>query len=183
MLTRRHAVQLFFLTMCCVGFHNFAASQTASHDANMNYSWETYAEASTSNTDSLFGERGVGFRVGVGWKPDPSLELVADFESQPSKNQRFTSVMVGPRFYLSDGRRISGFWQVLGGAYRANFPVEAPRSAAWHYRWGGGLGVDAHITRNLAVRLFEFDITFVGTDVSAVLTPRAATGIAFCFGH
>jgi hypothetical protein len=188
MLMRRLAVRLFFLSMCCVGLHNFAISQTDNTNSNtVNDSWEGYAEVSATNTRNLFGESGVGFRAGVGWKRDPGWGLVADFESQPnsgSKHQSFTSVMAGPRFPIfSDHHRGSGFWQILGGAYHANFPPEAPRGAAWRYRVGAGLGADMRVTRNITARLFELDFTFVGADVNPIFAARASTGIAFCFGR
>jgi hypothetical protein len=188
MLMKRLVVRLFFLAMFCVEFHNSAISQTADTSSNtVNHSWEGYAEASTSNTANLFGESGAGFRVGVGWKRYPGWGLVGDFESQPnsgSKHQSFTSAMAGPRVYFfSDSHGGSGFWQILGGAYRANFPPEAPRGAAWRYRVGAGLGADMRITRNITARLFELDFTFVGADVNPLFAPRASTGIAFCFGR
>lgn len=180
--------RLFFLAVCFLALQTAYSqnvySQTArsptEHLEAMDHSWEVHAEVSSSNTQTLLGERGTGFRTGATWKPDPAFGLVTDFEFQPG-SRSFTSAMGGPRFYSGEHYRLSGFLQALGGGYRAK--ASSVTGAAWHYRWGGGGGVDIRITHNVVFRLFEYDLTFIGADSGPLLCARGASGLVFRFGR
>jgi hypothetical protein len=158
-------------------------SVSAGWAQNTNHSWEVYAQASRTNTDLIFAESAIGFRVGTVWKPEPSFGVVADFALQPdsgSKEHSFTSLLGGPRFYSPEHYRLSGFLQALGGAYRAGVPGQ---SAHWDYMWGGGTGVDIRLAEHIALRPLEFDLMFIGGDAGPLLTARGSSGIVFSFGR
>jgi opacity protein-like surface antigen len=163
-----------FSAVLVIGLAGSALSQTTNH------SWEVHAQVSQTNTNLIFGESAVGFRLGTAWKPSPSFGLVADFSSQPnsgSKEISFTSFMGGPRVYSDERYRLSGFLQALAGAYRS----ATRQSTSWNYIWGAGAGVDIRVTEHVALRPLEFDLMLLGSNPSGVLAARASSGLVFRF--
>jgi hypothetical protein len=171
------AQRLIFLVLLVSGV---AWSQTANH------SWEAYAQASLTKTDSILGDSATGFRLGTSWKPDPAFGLVLDLASQSGSGTRkftYTTFMGGPRFYSAENFRLSGFVQALGGAYRASTTSQFQKSAQWGYILGGGAGFDIRLVDHLALRPVEYDLMFLGGGGGVTLVPRVSSGLVFRFGR
>jgi hypothetical protein len=171
------AQRLIFLILF---FSGASWSQTANH------SWEGYAQASLTKTESILGDSATGFRVGTVWKPDPAFGLVADFASQSGSGigkSTYATFMGGPRFYSAENFHLSGFLQALGGAYRASKISQLQKSTQWGYIVGGGAGFDIRLVDHLALRPLEYDLMFLGSGSGVTLVPRVSSGLVLRFGR
>ena len=148
--------------------------------------WEAYAQASHTKTESIVEGSATGFRVGTVWKPDPAFGLIADFASQSSSGigkSSYATFISGPRFYSAENFRLSGFLQALGGAYRASKISQFQKSTQWGYIVGGGAGFDIRLVDHLALRPLEYDLMFLGSDSGVTLVPRVSSGLVLRFGR
>lgn len=175
------ARRLIFLAILVIGFTGLAWSQAR------DYSWEAYAQASSTNTNLIFGNPAGGVRLGTTWKPVPSFGLVADVGLQSgsggSGSFSYTTFMGGPRIYSGERIRLSGFLQALGGAYRAATTLNSKKSTDWNYLCGGGAGFDMRLTDHIALRPLEYDLLIAGRDPSGVFVARLSAGLVFRFGR
>ena len=171
---------VILLTIFVIGLADAARSQTRDH------SWETAVQASSTNTNLIFGDSATGFRFATTWKPAPRFGLVADFASQSgsssSQEFSFNTLMGGPRVYSGEGIRLSGFLQALGGVYKSSVTVNARKSTDWNYIWGGGAGFDIRVTNHIALRPLEYDLLWAGSDPAPLLIARVSSGVVFRFG-
>lgn len=106
-------------------------------------------------------------------------------------NLTIYTLMAGPTFYPFGHRKITFFGHILAGEgyYRNSIPASTgfPALVATHtsFAWAGGAGLDLTVSKQLAVRLAQFDYTetkFFGGTVHENNT-RISVGIVYHFGR